>query len=92
MLLILMSVAAGFVCQFVAGRCRGRNAKSAFTNWSWAFWLTNLRFCSMLFAPLIGPLMALVLLIPSVMMFLVGANNVVKEMRSQQVGEYTDAS
>jgi hypothetical protein len=78
-------IAAGAVCWLIAGRCRGRNARSAFRCFSWGFWLLLLRYLTpvtWLFWPLSIAL--------AVVSFWLGANNLLKEMRAQQRGEFTD--
>ncbi len=85
-------ILAGWGMMWLAGKCRGRNARNAFRFAAWGFWLVLLR----LLAPLLGPgflmpITWLLLLVPSGICFILAANSVLKEMRAQQRGEYTDA-
>lgn len=85
----LWPLAAGFGCQWFAGRCRGRNARNAFTLAAWGFWLLLLGHLS---GFIIWPLNWILLYAPSVLCFLLAANSILKEMRAQQQGEFTDAA
>jgi len=83
-------IAAGAGCWYAAGKCRGRNARHAFRFFSWGFFLLLLRYLSgeILFFP-VGLLLSL---LPSAICFWLGANSILKEMRAQQKGEYTDVA
>jgi hypothetical protein len=90
-------ILAGFGTNFLAGKSRGRNARSAFRSASWGFWLLLLGHLAFLGPippiPVIGPLLNLILwLTPSAICFLLAAASMVKEMRAQKQGEFTDAA
>lgn len=89
-------IAAGFFMNFVAGKSRGRNARNAFRFAAWGFWLLllgNLSRFGPIPLPLIGPILNLILwLAPSVICFLLAAGSMLKEMRAQKSGEFTDAA
>lgn len=85
---LLWPVGAGAAAWWFSGKCRGRNARTAFRFLAWGFWL--------LLFPLI-PLpfpfnFWIIKMIPSAVSFLLAGNSILKEMRAQQRGEYTDAA
>ncbi len=88
---------AGFGMNWLAGKSRGRNARSAFKSSAWGFWLLLLaqlaRFGPIPPFPVIGPLLNLIILLtPSAICFLLAAASMVKEMRAQKAGDFTDAA
>lgn len=85
-------VALGAGSQWVSNRCRGRNAQKAFRYSAWAFWLLLLPYLPLgFFIPLIGGLIWGILgYVPSLLLFLAAGNSMLKEMRAQQNGEYTE--
>jgi hypothetical protein len=89
-------ILAGFGLNFVAGKSRGRNARSAFRCATWGAWLLllgNLAHFGPIPIPIIGYLLNLILLLtPSAICFLLAAASMVKEMRAQKTGEFTDAA
>jgi hypothetical protein len=90
-------IAAGFGFNLVAGKSRGRNARNAFKSAAWGCWLlllANLAFLGPV-PPIfgIGSLINLIIwLTPSAICFLLAAASMVKEMRAQKEGEFTDAA
>ncbi|HLK57875.1 MAG TPA: hypothetical protein VKU00_15010 [Chthonomonadaceae bacterium] len=80
-------ILAGFGMYWVAGKCRGRNAKNAFTLAAWGFWLLMLFYMPL---GLFWPLSWIVALAPSAICFLLAANYLLKEMRAQKEGDYTE--
>lgn len=82
----LWPVLAGFGMFWVAGKCRGRNAKNAFTLAAWGFWLLMLVYVPLPF----GPLSWILCFVPSAICFLMAANSILKEMRAQKEGDYTE--
>ena len=85
-------VLAGFGLFWAAGKARGKNARRALNFAAWGSWLFMLTWLSA-FGPLpIALLNWFILLTPSVVCLLLAANSLLKEMRAQRVGEYTDAA
>lgn len=90
---LLIPVAVGAGLHWISSKCRGRNARSAFRFAAWGSWLLLL-FTLNLFTPF-GPIFFLnwvVQLAPAAICYLLAANSMVKEMRAQQRGEFTDAA
>lgn len=89
-------IVAGFGFNWVAGKSRGRNAKNAFRSAAWGSWLLllgHLAGFGPLPIPVVGPLLNLIIwLAPSVICFLLAASSMLKEMRAQKEGEFTDAA
>lgn len=83
-------VFGGIGLYYVAGKCRGRNAKRAFTFAAWGTWLLMLWHIQALLPFFF--LNFIVVLVPSAICYLLAANAMVKEMRAQKVGDYTDAA
>jgi hypothetical protein len=86
---ILLLILGGMGLNWVANKCRGKNARMAFRYASWGTWLILLKFLSPI-VPLIWPLSTIVLLVPSVICFYLAAMSMLKEMRAQKVGAYTE--
>ena len=88
---ILWPILAGTAAWWFAGKCRGRNAQKAFRFAAFGFWLILL-----LWIPLPLPFWLFFLnwpifkIIPSILLFMSAGNSVLKEMRAQQRGEYTE--
>lgn len=80
-------ILGGWGLWWIAGKCRGRNARSAFRFFAWAAWLWLL-----VFLPLDFPLYFLLRFAPSIICIWLGLQSVLKEMRAQQKGEYTDVA
>ncbi len=72
-----------------SGRCRGKNGKAVFRLGGWGLLLTYLRFLPIF---LLGPLNWLLMLTPSAICFVLAFNALVKEMRAQKNGEFTEAA
>ena len=76
-----------------SGKCRGKNARSFFQLGGWGFVLTYLRFIHVLPLPdLLGWVNSIVMLIPSALCFVAAGNAIIREMRAQKNGEYTEAA
>ena len=88
-------ILAGFGMHWVGGKSRGRNARNAFRNASWGFWLLLLGQLA-IFGPIptaIGYVLNLIIwLTPSAICFLLAGASMVKEMRAQKEGDFTDAA
>ncbi len=84
---LLWPILIGFGLSWIAGKCRGRNARNAFRFWAWGTWLLLL-----IFIPLPIPFYFLLKFAPSVFCYWMGLSSILKEMRAQQRGEYTDAA
>lgn len=87
----LVPILLGFGAHFASKRCKGRNAQKAFRFSAWGFWLLMLIHITF---PLPFYLFFLnwmiIKIIPSVLLFMAAGRSVVKEMRAQQKGEFTD--
>lgn len=75
----------------ISGKCRGKNAKNFFRLSAWGFWLLYLTLIPGPFL-LLGPLNIIIKLAPSVICFFLAVSSIIKEMRAQQQGEYTDVA
>lgn len=85
-------IVAGLGFRFLSKKSRGKNAKNCFKMLSLGMFLLLLGHLAA-----IGPLPGLFLIInlliwmiPSAICFTVGASHMIKEMRAQRKGEYTD--
>ena len=86
-------ILAGFGLFWAAGKARGRNARRALNFAAWGSWLLLLMYIPLPFFPFpLGFLNLIIALAPSVLCFLLAANSILKEMRAQKVGDYTDAA
>lgn len=90
-------ILAGFVFNFIGKKARGRNARSAFRFAGWGSWLILLMNLAWLGPipigiPIISLLNIVIWLIPSGICFLMAANSMLKEMRAQREGEFTEAA
>ena len=83
----LWPLLAGGGCWWIAGKSRGRNAKSAFQFAAWGFWLLMLFHVRYFFLPI-----SLLWFAPSILCFLLAGSSILKEMRAQKSGEFTDAA
>lgn len=82
----------GWLFARISQKCSGRNARAAFSAASWGFYLLLLMHLPFSIIPFSAFLSLLVYLAPSALCFLIAANSMLKEMKSQRVGEYTDAA
>ncbi|HLI48839.1 MAG TPA: hypothetical protein VKV18_09145 [Chthonomonas sp.] len=94
-LLWVLPILLGIGAQWVSGKCRGRNAQKAFRYLGWGFWLLLLWALPLgrlipFFPGFLEPLLLPIKLIPSAILFILAGNSILKEMRAQQRGEYTD--
>ena len=85
-------ILAGIGLFWASGKARGKNARRALNFAAWGSWLLMLIHLAWL-----GPLPfyflnLIVAVVPSVICFLLAANSIMKEMRAQRVGDYTDAA
>lgn len=93
----LAPILAGFALNWVSGKSRGRNARTAFKSGAWGCWLLLLGHLAVLgpVPPIfgVGSLVNLLIwLTPAAICFLLAASSIVKEMRAQKEGEFTDAA
>ena len=88
----LAPILAGWGFNWFAGRCRGRNARSAFRFAAWGFWLLLLIHLPIPIFPLIGLVDTLIKLAPAMICFWLAAVSMLKEMRAQKEGHFTDAA
>ena len=85
----------GALSLWFSGKCRGRNARKFFQYSAWGFWLLYLVVLPIDIIPggiITLPINLILKLLPSAVMFLMAASSILKEMRAQRVGEYTDAA
>ncbi len=89
-------VVAGLGMNWMAGKSRGRNARNAFKSAAWGCWLLllgHLAFLGPIPIPLIGFMLNLIIwLAPAAICFLLAASSMLKEMRAQKEGDFTDAA
>ncbi len=88
---LLWPLLAGGGMYFMSNRCKGKNAKLFFRYGAWGFWLLYL---FVIPGPFMFPFSLLnyvVKLAPSVVCFWMAVNSIIKEMRAQAQGQYTDA-
>ncbi len=85
-------IVGGWICSRIAKTSKGKNGKAAFTSASWGFWLLLLgNLPGFIPVPVVGGILSWIFyLIPSAICFLVAVNYMLKEMKAQRVGEYTD--
>ena len=92
----LAPILAGFGFNWMAGKSRGRNGRAALRSAAWGSWLLLLGHLAPLGPlpiPIVGPFLNLIIwLAPSAICFLLAAASMVKEMRAQKEGEFTDAA
>lgn len=92
---LVLPVVIGAFLHWSGGKCRGRNARNAFRFAAWGSWLLLLVFLPIYIVPpipVVDFLNLILKLTPSAICFLLAFNSIVKEMRAQQKGEYTDAA
>lgn len=93
----LAPILAGFGMNWIAGKSKGRNARKAFRFAAWGFWLLLLGNLAGL-GPLppvfgVGPMLNLIIwMVPAAVCFILAVSSIVKEMRAQRNGEFTDAA
>jgi hypothetical protein len=85
-------IAAGFGFNWIANKSRGRNARSAFKCAAWGSWLLLLGHFCFWPLPFFWVINLLIWLTPSAICYLLAANHMLKEMRAQKEGEFTDAA
>ncbi len=83
---------AGGGMYFMANRCKGKNAKMFFRYGAWGFWLIYLMYLPGPFIGLFFFLNFIVKVLPSVVCFWLAVSSIIKEMRAQSQGQYTDAA
>ncbi len=89
---LLWPLLAGGLMYILSNHSKGKNAKLFFRYGAWGFWLIYLLWIP---GPLVFPFTFLnyfIKLAPSVVCFLLAANSIIKEMRAQAQGQYTDAA
>ena len=89
---LLFSVLGGFGCNMIAKKSRGKNGRNALRYAAWGFWLAPLTFLSFLLPfPLSLPILSTILMLtPAAICFWMAAASMLKEMRAQKVGAYTE--
>ena len=90
---VLWPVVIGGGLWWGAGRCRGRNGKNTLRYSAWGAWLLILFTCGVIQLPFPLTFFSFIIqLAPSAVFFVMAANSLLKEIRSQKLGEYTDAA
>ena len=94
LMMIFGPALGGWLLYWASGKCKGKNAKSFFKNAAWGLWLLYLVFIPGPFLiPFVGPVLNLIVkLAPSVICFIIAVNSILKEMRAQKNGEFTEAA
>jgi hypothetical protein len=88
---VLWPILIGGGLYWLSGKCRGKNARNAFRYAAWGTWLLLLYFVPFgIFPPLLGFLNVILSLTPSAICFVLAISSILKEMRAQKQGEYTD--
>lgn len=89
-------VVLGLGFNWMAGKSRGRNAKNAFKSAAWGSWLLllgHLAHFGPIPIPIVGTILNMIIwLAPSAICFLIAASSMLKEMRAQKAGDFTDAA
>ena len=89
--LILAAILGGLGFNWISNKSRGKNARAAFRYASWGSWLSLLCFFAhWLPFPLIWPLNIILMLTPTAICLYLAAASMLKEMRAQKVGAYTE--
>ncbi|HLJ57086.1 MAG TPA: hypothetical protein VKT77_18760 [Chthonomonadaceae bacterium] len=94
----VVPIVGGLAFNRIAAKARGRNARGAFNAASWGCWLMLLGHLAHfgpvpVGIPIIGYLLNLILwLTPAAIAFLLAGSNMLKEMRAQKAGEFTDVA
>ena len=78
-------IGIGAAFYWFAGKCRGKNGRAACSFTAWGFWFYLLTLAVSWIFPL-----SLLLYLPSVLCFWLAGASLLKEMKAQQRGEYTD--
>jgi hypothetical protein len=85
----------GWLLYRASNTCKGKNGKNCLRYAAWGTWLLMLVWLPIAIVPT-WPILHLIniaiRLIPSVILYLMAANSMLKEIRSQQRGEYTEAA
>ncbi len=89
---IVVPIFLGWLLARIGQKCAGRNARAAFSAASWGFYLLLLVSLPFEIIPFLWILNKLIFAVPSAICFLIAASSMLKEMKSQRVGEYTDAA
>lgn len=85
----------GWLFARIGQKCTGKSARTAFNSASWGFYLLLLMHLMHLpfqLIPFVAFLNLLIYLTPSAICFLIAGNSMLKEMKAQRVGEYTDVA
>jgi hypothetical protein len=83
-------ILAGTASWWFAGKCRGRNAQKACRFAAFGFWLILLPYINLSLVGLWFLNIWIIKIIPAILLFLAAGNSVLKEMRAQQRGDYTE--
>lgn len=89
---LLWPLLAGGGMYLMSNRSKGKNAKLFFRYGAWGFWLLYLLAIPGPFLINFLFLNTAIKLAPSVICFYLAVNSIIKEMRSQAQGQYTDAA
>ncbi len=90
---LLWPLLAGGGMYIMGNHSKGKNAKLFFRYGAWGFWLLYMWWIPTILLLPFGPVLGfLIRLAPSVICFFLAANSIIKEMRAQAQGQYTDAA
>lgn len=81
----------GALMLWFANKCKGKNARDFFRLSGWGFLLLYLWWVAFLIPIPLG-LNVIVALAPSAICFLLAVNSIIREMRAQKNGEFTEAA
>ncbi len=90
--MVLSPILLGWIFARIAQKCTGKNARNACNAASWGFYLLLLFHIPFDLIPLLFALNKVIYLMPAAICFLMAANSMLKEMKAQRVGEFTDAA
>lgn len=88
---LLWPLLAGGGMYIMSNHSKGKNAKLFFRYGAWGFWFLYMWWIPGILLPF-GILNFFIKLAPSVICFFLAVNSIVKEMRAQSQGQYTDAA
>ena len=93
-MIYILPILIGLGLYWVSNRCRGRNGRMACRLGAWGTWLLLLASPILMGPqhPLLYLINVLIRLTPSAICYLLAANYLLKEVRSQQRGDFTDAA
>jgi hypothetical protein len=89
---LLWPLLAGGGMYVMSNQCKGKNAKAFFRYGAWGFWLIYLMYIPGPFMLPFSILNPIIKMAPAVVCFWMAISSIIKEMRAQAQGQYTDAA